>query len=144
MSRFRCVRPPVAPPPSPPALPLDALVWHARPKGPKTPCGSIDNPPRALWMGFVVRVQPTTYGELAPPLGTLRLKIVEFLSVLVRAVVTTQPALTESLQVELLRLDALYKCLNLFFEVSHEPTTRPLAAPDVCCISLADCFTVAD
>ena len=64
-------------------------------------------------------MQPTTYGELAPPLGTLRLKIVEFLSVLVRAVVTTQPALTESLQAELLRLDALYKCLNLFFEVSQ-------------------------
>lgn len=62
------------------------------------------------------KVQPTTYGELAPPLGTLRLKIVEFLSVLVRAVVTTQPALTEPLQVELLRLDALYSCLNLFFE----------------------------
>lgn len=59
-------------------------------------------------------------------MGTLRLKIVEFLSVLVRAVVTTQPALTEPLQVELLRLDALYSCLNLFFEVSpqraHTPT----------------------
>lgn len=95
-------------------------------------------------MVFVARVQPTTYGELAPPLGTLRLKIVEFLSVLVRAVVTTQPALMESLQVELLRLDALYKCLNLFFEVSHEPAPQPLLAPPVCCVSLADCLAVAD
>jgi len=58
----------------------------------------------------------TTYGELTPALGTLRLKIVEFLAVLVQAVVYRAPNLKPEMQKELLRLDAVYKCLTLFFE----------------------------
>jgi len=61
-------------------------------------------------------VQHTTYGELEPPLGTLRLKIVEFISVLVRSVVQRSPELQGKLQDELLRLKVMYKCLALFFE----------------------------
>jgi hypothetical protein len=45
-------------------------------------------------------------------------QIVEFLSVLVRAVVYQSPALKGELQAELLRLDAVHKCLSLFFEVT--------------------------
>ncbi|KAK3276563.1 hypothetical protein CYMTET_15371 [Cymbomonas tetramitiformis] len=62
------------------------------------------------------KTQATTYGTLAPPLGTLRLKVVDFLSVLVRAIAQRNPELLDELQEELIRVDALHKCLTLFFE----------------------------
>jgi serine/threonine-protein phosphatase 6 regulatory subunit 3 len=55
------------------------------------------------------RVLPTTYGQLTPPLGIHRLKIVEFIAVLVRT--GSVPAAEE-----LMRLRALDTVLNLFFK----------------------------
>eukprot|EP00250_Pteridium_aquilinum_P014961 c22305_g3_i1 orf=689-3370(+) len=55
------------------------------------------------------RILPTTYGELRPPLGTHRLKIVEFLAVLLRTS-------SEGAQQELVKLGAIQLVLNLFFD----------------------------
>lgn len=55
------------------------------------------------------RALPTTYGELRPPLGTHRLKIVEFLAVLLRTN-------SEGARQELVRLGAIQTVLTLFFE----------------------------
>lgn len=55
------------------------------------------------------RVLPTTYGELRPPLGTHRLKIVEFIGVLLR---TNNEEATQ----KLVQLNAIQIVLNLFFE----------------------------
>ncbi|KAI5058572.1 hypothetical protein GOP47_0026742 [Adiantum capillus-veneris] len=52
---------------------------------------------------------PTTYGELHPPLGAYRLKIVEFLAVLIRAN-------SEAARQELVRLGAIQLILKLFFD----------------------------
>ncbi|KAI5068013.1 hypothetical protein GOP47_0016358 [Adiantum capillus-veneris] len=54
-------------------------------------------------------VLPTTYGELRPPLGSHRLKIVEFLAVLLRTG-------GEGAQQELVNLGAIQLILNLFFD----------------------------
>eukprot|EP00250_Pteridium_aquilinum_P014960 c22305_g2_i1 orf=539-3184(+) len=55
------------------------------------------------------RMLPTTYGELRPPLGTHRLKIVEFLAVLLRTN-------SEGARQELVRLGAIQLILKLFFD----------------------------
>ncbi|MCO5552402.1 hypothetical protein L7F22_005913 [Adiantum nelumboides] len=55
------------------------------------------------------KMLPTTYGELRPPLGPHRLKIVEFLAVLVRAN-------SEAARQELVRLGAIQLILKLFFD----------------------------
>ncbi|KAH7290047.1 hypothetical protein KP509_30G030200 [Ceratopteris richardii] len=52
---------------------------------------------------------PTTYGELHPPLGTHRLKIIEFLSVLIRAN-------SETVRKELVRMGAIQQIVKLFFD----------------------------
>jgi serine/threonine-protein phosphatase 6 regulatory subunit 3 len=51
----------------------------------------------------------TTYGKLQPPLGKHRLKIVEFISVLVTVG-------SEAAEKELIRLGAVQRILDLFFE----------------------------
>ncbi|MCO5608720.1 hypothetical protein L7F22_062935 [Adiantum nelumboides] len=55
------------------------------------------------------KILPTTYGELRPPLGSHRLKIVEFLAVLLRTG-------GEGAQTELVNLGAIQFVLNLFFD----------------------------
>ncbi|KAK1309605.1 hypothetical protein QJS10_CPA09g00710 [Acorus calamus] len=54
-------------------------------------------------------VLPTTYGNLKPPLGKHRLKIVEFISVLITIA-------SEAAEKELIRLGAIQCILDLFFE----------------------------
>ncbi|KAG6548720.1 hypothetical protein Mapa_009875 [Marchantia paleacea] len=54
-------------------------------------------------------VLPTTYGQLRPPLGIHRLKIVEFIAVLLRTN-------SEGARQELVRLGAIQIILNLFFD----------------------------
>ncbi|KAG7963304.1 hypothetical protein I3843_09G111800 [Carya illinoinensis] len=54
----------------------------------------------------------TTYGKLQPPLGKHRLKIVEFISVLVTAG-------SEAAEKELIRLGAVQRILDLFFEYPY-------------------------
>ncbi|KAL2652053.1 hypothetical protein R1flu_020181 [Riccia fluitans] len=55
------------------------------------------------------KVLPTTYGQLRPPLGIHRLKIVEFIAVLLRTN-------SEGARQELVRLGAIQIILNLFFD----------------------------
>ncbi|CAL9075785.1 unnamed protein product [Musa textilis] len=52
---------------------------------------------------------PTTYGQLQPPLGKQRLKIVEFISVLLTIG-------SEAVEKELIRLGAIKHVIDLFFE----------------------------
>ncbi|EOY25480.1 SIT4 phosphatase-associated family protein isoform 1 [Theobroma cacao] len=54
----------------------------------------------------------TTYGKLQPPLGKHRLKIVEFISVLLTVG-------SEAAEKELMRLGAVQRILNLFFEYPY-------------------------
>ncbi|KAG4177854.1 hypothetical protein ERO13_A10G003600v2 [Gossypium hirsutum] len=54
----------------------------------------------------------TTYGKLQPPLGKHRLKIVEFISVLLMVG-------SETAEKELIRLSAMQRILNLFFEYPY-------------------------
>ncbi|XP_055836078.1 uncharacterized protein LOC129904544 isoform X3 [Solanum dulcamara] len=58
------------------------------------------------------KVLPTTYGELRPPLGKHRLKIVEFISVLLK----TGNAVAEK---ELISSGTIERVLNLFFEYPY-------------------------
>ncbi|KAL4324398.1 hypothetical protein GQ457_11G019710 [Hibiscus cannabinus] len=55
------------------------------------------------------KILPTTYGELRPPLGKHRLKIVEFISVLLRTG-------NEAAEKELIRSGTIQEVLDLFFE----------------------------
>ncbi|KAL3699775.1 hypothetical protein R1sor_017797 [Riccia sorocarpa] len=55
------------------------------------------------------KVLPTTYGQLRPPLGIHRLKIVEFIAVILRTN-------SEGARQELVRLGAIQIILNLFFD----------------------------
>lgn len=57
-------------------------------------------------------VLPTTYGSLNPPLGKHRLKIVEFISVLLSCG-------NEAAEKEVIRLGAIRRLLDLFFEYSY-------------------------
>ncbi|CAH9134669.1 unnamed protein product [Cuscuta epithymum] len=57
-------------------------------------------------------VLPTTYGKLQPPLGKHRLKIVEFISVLVSVS-------SEAAEKELIGLGAVKKILDLFFQYPY-------------------------
>lgn len=54
-------------------------------------------------------ILPTTYGELRPPLGKHRLKIVEFIAVLLRTG-------SEAAQQELVKLGAIQTIIQLFFD----------------------------
>ncbi|XP_030546141.1 serine/threonine-protein phosphatase 6 regulatory subunit 3 isoform X1 [Rhodamnia argentea] len=58
------------------------------------------------------RVLPTTYGELRPPLGKHRLKIVEFIAVLMRTG-------NEAAEKELISSGTVLRVLNLFFEYPY-------------------------
>ncbi|GBG72667.1 hypothetical protein CBR_g12239 [Chara braunii] len=57
-------------------------------------------------------VLPTTYGQLKPPLGIHRLKIVEFISILLQTG-------SEMARVELIRLGAIQMVLKLFFQFPY-------------------------
>lgn len=58
------------------------------------------------------KVLPTTYGELRPPLGKHRLKIVEFISVLLKSA-------NEVAQRELINSGTIHRILDLFFEYPY-------------------------
>ncbi|XP_039028495.1 serine/threonine-protein phosphatase 6 regulatory subunit 3-like isoform X2 [Hibiscus syriacus] len=58
------------------------------------------------------KILPTTYGELRPPLGKYRLKIVEFISVLLRTG-------NEAAEKELVSSGTIQRVLDLFFEYSY-------------------------
>lgn len=55
------------------------------------------------------KMLPTTYGELRPPLGSHRLKIVEFLAILLKTN-------SEGARQELVRLGAIQQVLKLFYD----------------------------
>ncbi|XP_042489476.1 serine/threonine-protein phosphatase 6 regulatory subunit 3 [Macadamia integrifolia] len=57
-------------------------------------------------------VLPTTYGKLQPPLGKHRLKVVEFISVLLTIG-------SEAAEKELMQLGAIQRVLDLFFEYPY-------------------------
>ncbi|KAJ4975068.1 hypothetical protein NE237_000174 [Protea cynaroides] len=57
-------------------------------------------------------ILPTTYGKLQPPLGKHRLKIVEFISVLLTIG-------SEAAEKELIKLGAIQRVLDLFFEYPY-------------------------
>ncbi|XP_038726129.1 serine/threonine-protein phosphatase 6 regulatory subunit 3-like isoform X2 [Tripterygium wilfordii] len=57
-------------------------------------------------------ILPTTYGELRPPLGKYRLKIVEFIAVLLRTG-------NEAAEKELVSTGTVQRVLNLFFEYPY-------------------------
>ncbi|XP_039004245.1 serine/threonine-protein phosphatase 6 regulatory subunit 3-like isoform X2 [Hibiscus syriacus] len=58
------------------------------------------------------KILPTTYGELRPPLGKHRLKIVEFIAVLLRTG-------NEAAQQELINSGTIRRILDLFFEYPY-------------------------
>ncbi|KAA3489546.1 serine/threonine-protein phosphatase 6 regulatory subunit 3-like isoform X2 [Gossypium australe] len=65
-----------------------------------------------LNVSFDEKILPTTYGELRPPLGKHRLKIVEFIAVLLRTG-------NEAAQNELVNSGAIRRVLDLFFEYPY-------------------------
>ncbi|KAM7530409.1 hypothetical protein LguiB_033819 [Lonicera macranthoides] len=67
---------------------------------------------RLLDVSSEENVLPTTYGKLQPPLGKHRLKIIEFISVLVTVN-------SEAVEKELIRLGAVKRILELFFEYPY-------------------------
>ncbi|MCD7465178.1 hypothetical protein HAX54_000743 [Datura stramonium] len=71
--------------------------------------GSLGNLLKLLDISSEDNVLPTTYGSLHPPLGKHRLKIIEFVSVLVSVS-------SEAAEKELIRLGAVKHILELFFE----------------------------
>ncbi|CAN4081945.1 unnamed protein product [Withania somnifera] len=70
--------------------------------------GSLGNLLKLLDISSEDNVLPTTYGSLHPPLGKHRLKIIEFVSVLVSVS-------SEAAEKELIRLGAVKRILELFF-----------------------------
>ncbi|KAJ6691560.1 SERINE/THREONINE-PROTEIN PHOSPHATASE 6 REGULATORY SUBUNIT 2-LIKE ISOFORM X1 [Salix purpurea] len=58
------------------------------------------------------KILPTTYGELKPPLGKHRLKIVEFIAVLLRTG-------NEATEMELVSSSTIKRILDLFFEYPY-------------------------
>ncbi|KAM3361708.1 serine/threonine-protein phosphatase 6 regulatory subunit 3 [Capsicum galapagoense] len=74
--------------------------------------GSLGNLLKLLDISSEDNVLPTTYGSLHPPLGKHRLKIIEFVSVLVSVS-------SEAAENELIRLGAVKRILELFFEYPY-------------------------
>ncbi|XP_010520374.1 PREDICTED: serine/threonine-protein phosphatase 6 regulatory subunit 3 isoform X2 [Tarenaya hassleriana] len=58
------------------------------------------------------KILPTTYGQLRPPLGSHRLKIVEFVTVLLKTAI-------EATEKELVTAGAIRRVLDLFFEYPY-------------------------
>ncbi|KAK3026808.1 hypothetical protein RJ639_041880 [Escallonia herrerae] len=73
---------------------------------------SLGNLLKLLDVSSAENVLPTTYGKLQPPLGKHRLKIIEFISVLVTVS-------SEAAEKELIRLGAVKRILELFFEYPY-------------------------
>ncbi|XP_057463084.1 uncharacterized protein LOC130753136 isoform X2 [Actinidia eriantha] len=74
--------------------------------------GSLGDLLKLLDVSSEENVLLTTYGKLQPPLGKHRLKIIEFISVLVTVS-------SEAIEKELIRLGALKRILDLFFEYPY-------------------------
>ncbi|KAK3164644.1 hypothetical protein QOZ80_1AG0022320 [Eleusine coracana subsp. coracana] len=73
---------------------------------------SLGNLLKLLDTSTAANVLPTTYGCLRPPLGKHRLKIVEFISVLLTIG-------SETAEKELIRQSAIKRSIDLFFEYSY-------------------------
>ncbi|TVU34266.1 hypothetical protein EJB05_16097 [Eragrostis curvula] len=73
---------------------------------------SLGNLLKLLDTSAAENVLPTTYGYLRPPLGKHRLKIVEFISVLLTIG-------SETAEKELIRQSAIKRSIDLFFEYSY-------------------------
>ncbi|KAI4303671.1 hypothetical protein MLD38_039271 [Melastoma candidum] len=71
--------------------------------------GSLGELLKLLDVSSSEKTLPTTYGKLQPPLGKHRLKIVEFISVLVNVG-------SQAVEKELIHLEVVPKILGLFFE----------------------------
>ncbi|CAL4956000.1 unnamed protein product [Urochloa decumbens] len=74
--------------------------------------GSLGNLLKLLDTSAAENVLPTTYGRLRPPLGKHRLKIVEFISVLLTIG-------SETAEKELIRQSAIKRSIDLFFEYPY-------------------------
>ncbi|XP_073040419.1 uncharacterized protein [Primulina eburnea] len=72
------------------------------------------------------KILPTTYGELRPPLGKYRLKVVEFLAVLLK----TGNDVAEK---ELVSSGAIRRVLDLFFEYPYNNALHHHVESIVCC-----------
>ncbi|KAL5977133.1 hypothetical protein ACLOJK_021475 [Asimina triloba] len=84
----------------------------ANPETVEAMLGSLGDLLELLDVSLGETVLPTTYGKLQPPLGKHRLKIVEFISVLLTAG-------SEAAEKELIRLGAIQHILDLFFEYPY-------------------------
>ncbi|CAN4080275.1 unnamed protein product [Withania somnifera] len=84
----------------------------AKPETVEGMLGSLGNLLKLLDISSEDNVLPTTYGSLHPPLGKRRLKIIEFVSVLVSVS-------SEAAEKELIRLGAVKRILELFFEYPY-------------------------
>ncbi|KAJ8549289.1 hypothetical protein K7X08_032996 [Anisodus acutangulus] len=84
----------------------------AKPETVEGMLGSLGNLLKLLDISSEDNVLPTTYGSLHPPLGKHRLKIIEFVSVLVSVS-------NEAAEKELIRLGAIKRILELFFEYPY-------------------------
>ncbi|XP_058195861.1 uncharacterized protein LOC131312119 isoform X1 [Rhododendron vialii] len=74
--------------------------------------GSLGDLLKLLDVSSVENVLLTTYGKLQPPLGKHRLKIIEFISVLMTVS-------SEAVEKEMIRLCAVKRILDLFFEYPY-------------------------
>lgn len=74
--------------------------------------GSLGNLLKLLDISSEESILPTTYGKLQPPLGKQRLKIIEFISVLLSSG-------NEAAEKEVIQLGALKRILDLFFEYPY-------------------------
>ncbi|KAI8568448.1 hypothetical protein RHMOL_Rhmol02G0200300 [Rhododendron molle] len=74
--------------------------------------GSLGDVLKLLDVSSVENVLLTTYGKLQPPLGKHRLKIIEFISVLMTVS-------SEAVEKEMIRLCAVKRILDLFFEYPY-------------------------
>ncbi|PSS04939.1 Serine/threonine-protein phosphatase 6 regulatory subunit like [Actinidia chinensis var. chinensis] len=85
---------------------------NANPETVEGMLGSLGDLLKLLDVSSEENVLLTTYGKLQPPLGKHRLKIIEFISVLVTVS-------SEAIEKELNRLGALKRILDLFFEYPY-------------------------
>lgn len=88
------------------------LTTSANPETAEGMLGSLGDLLKLLDVSSVENVLLTTYGKLQPPLGKHRLKIIEFISVLMTVS-------SEAVEKEMIRLCAVKRILDLFFEYPY-------------------------
>lgn len=88
------------------------LTTSANPETVEGMLGSLGDLLKLLDVSSVENVLLTTYGKLQPPLGKHRLKIIEFISVLMTVS-------SEAVEKEMIRLCAVKRILDLFFEYPY-------------------------